>query len=265
MKLYRFWQLEKCRIFVDGEEKEVKIYGGSNLSLEDAARNARDKAEKITRKIEGDDEAFFDYEVEIREEILEEVRSDAVVTRNRYGARVLNVEKMLIMDIDQPQLSFGDIFRRRTPEQNKAKIFEMVRKLATTKYSALGFRVYETFQGARVIVLGRDFDPRESETIRMMKEFNCDPLYTMLCTRQACFRARLTPKPARMKMRGHKFVFPREGNDAKTEQWLAEYESAGQNFSVCKFIEEVGSSQFFDSVVRLHDDATGALRSLPLA
>jgi hypothetical protein len=266
MKIYRYWKIETSRIHIEGEEKEIKVYGGSNLSLEDASRNALAKIERIDRKIEGDQHVFDDYEVEIREEILEEVRSDAVITRNRYGASVLNVERMLIMDIDKPNFSLGDLFRKRDPQQDKTKIFEMVRKLASSsRYSALGFRIYETFQGARVIVLGRDFDARESETIRLMKEFNCDPLYTLLCEKQACYRARLTPKPRRLKLRGRKFVFPREGNDPETRQWLEDYAREGQRYSVCKFIEQVGAPHLSDDVVRLHDEMTGANVHLPLA
>ena len=120
-------------------------------------------------------------------------------------------------------------------------------------------------RGARVIVLGREFDPRDPATQGMMREFNSDGLYALLCAKQACFRARLTPKPRRMKMRGHKFTFPREGNDAETRQWVEEYERQGRNFSVCRFVEQVGASHPTDDVVRLHDDLTGALLHLPLA
>jgi hypothetical protein len=264
MKIYRYWKIETRRIDIEGESKEIKVYGGSNLSLEDASRNALAKIEKIGRKIGGERHVFDDYEAEIREEVLEEVRSDAVITRNRYGASVLNVERMLILDIDKPKFSFFDLLKRRNGDQDKNKIYEMVRKLAA-KYGNLAFRIYETSQGARVIVLGREFDPRDPATARMMKEFNCDPLYTLLCKKQGCFRARLTPKPYRIKLRGRKFVFPREGNDAETQQWLDEYARESRRFSVCKFIEQVGSNHLTDDVVRLHDEMTGAHTHLSLA
>jgi hypothetical protein len=177
---------------------------------------------------------------------------------------VLNVEKMLIMDIDKPRFSFGDLFKRNAA-QGKDKIYEMVRSLAAKKYRDYGFRIYETFQGARVIVLGREFDPRDSMTQGMMREFNCDPLYSLLCAKQSCFRARLTPKPRRMKMRGRKFVFPCEGNDPATQQWLDEYARESQRYSVCKFIEQAGTNHLSDDVVRLHDEMTGANMHLPLA
>jgi hypothetical protein len=148
----------------------------------------------------------------------------------------------------------------------KAKIFDMVRKLAVTpKYKEYGFRLYETYQGARVIVLEKDFDPRDRETKKMMDEFHCDPLYTFLCIKQGCYRARLTPKPSRMKMRGYKVKFPREGDDSEFKQWLAEYESNSRNFCVCRLIEQIGASRYLSSVVRLHDEMTGINVQQPLA
>jgi hypothetical protein len=128
-----------------------------------------------------------------------------------------------------------------------------------------GFRIYETFQGARVIVLGRDFDAKSAETQGMLREFNADALYALLCAKQNCFRARLTPKPARMKMKGIVVKYPRETEDAKFTQWLKEYEYQSRNFSVCKFIEQAGAGYSPTDTVRLHDELTGANVNLPLA
>jgi hypothetical protein len=260
MKIFKHWTIEKQTILIDGEKREITCYGGSNISVEDARRAALEKAEKVQRKIAGEKQLFEDYEVEIREEILQSIDDYAVITRNRYGAQVLNVEKLMILDIDKPKAAggLGGLFKKMKDKRSrKAEIFDMVRKLAAMKYSQYGFRIYETYQGARVIVLGRDFDPRDGETKKMMDEFNCDPLYTMLCVKQNCYRARLTPKPSRMRLRGYKVKYPREGDDNEFQSWVSEYESLSRNFSVCKFVEQVGASQSLPEVVRFHDDATG--------
>lgn len=186
-------------------------------------------------------------------------------SRKDDGASVLNTAKLLILDIDKPKSSFGDLFKKKDPQQDKTKIFDMVKKLgASSKYQGLGFRLYETAQGARVIVSGRDFDPRDSNTTNLMKEFNCDALYTLLCQKQSCFRARLTPKPARIKMRGYKVKFPRE-TDPALEEWIKNYERESQNFSVCKFIEQVGGNAFVSDVIHLHDELSKAYTNLRLA
>lgn len=258
MKIYKHWAIEKQRILIDGMEQIITCYGGSNISLEDARIRAKEKAEKVKRKIKGEKHLFDEYETEIREEILQIIDDRSAITRNRYGAQVLNAENLLILDIDKPKSSFGDLFKKKDAGQDKLRIFDMVKKLASTpKYQGYCFRLYETYQGARVIVLGRGFDPRDGETVKIMSEFNCDRLYMTLCQKQRCFRARLTPRPHRMKMQRYKVQFPREGDDPELRQWLADYERESRNFSVCRFVEQVGTSHHVNNVIRLHDEITG--------
>jgi hypothetical protein len=269
MKIYKYWVAEKQKILIDGNEQEITCYGGSNVSAAEARLRAREKAEKIERKIAGEKHLFDRYEAEIREELLRIIDDHSAITRNRYGAQVLNTEKMMILDIDKPKAAAGGglagLFKKKDARPPKEQIFEMVRNLATTKYREYAFRLYETYQGARVIVLGRDFDPRLDETKRLMQEFNCDPLYTMLCIKQGCYRARLTPKPYRMKLRGYKVRYPREGEESEFQRWLSEYESLSRDFSVCKLVEQIGTRQDMNDVVRLHDDMTGVGYALRLA
>ena len=257
MRLYKYWAVERQVFTIQGEQKVGKCYGGSNESVDDALQKAKAKFEKVKRKIAGDANAFKDYEVDIREEILEEISSDAVITRNRYGAKVLNVSALMILDIDKPKLAFGGLFAKKMDD--KSRIYEMVRKLAaSSKYSRYGFRIYETFQGARVIVLGKNFNPKDSGVTEMMAEFNCDPLYMILCSKQECFRARLTPKPKRMGLKSRPIPFPREADDPLLDQWLDEYDRKSGDFSVCKFIEQVGANLPANDIVRVHDELTGA-------
>jgi hypothetical protein len=266
MKLFKIWTSEKGKVIIDGEEKEVVCYGGSNASIEEARARAKEKIERLQRKINGDQRVVADYEVEIREEILQTIDDKSIITRNRYGAQVLNTENLMFLDIDKPKTSFGDLFKKKDPTQHKAKIFESIRKLASSpKYSALGFRIYETFQGARVIVLGKDFDMRDRETVAMMNEFYCDALYVAICRKQACFRARLTPKPYRMNMQAYKVQYPREADDRVFQNWLRDYKYQSRNYSSCKLIEKIGSSPFMPDAVKIHDEITGVNYNLPLA
>ena len=261
MKIYKYWTVEKQKTLINGEEQIITCYGGSNLSEDEARSRAKEKAEKIRRKIAGERHVFDRYEAEIREEILQMIDDHSAITRNRYGAQVLNTEHLMILDIDKPKSTdggLGGLFRKKDTRPPKEQIFEMVRNLAASaKYNEYGFRTYETFQGARVIVLGRSFDPRGSETKKIMQEFNCDPLYSTLCHKQGCFRARLTPKPYRMKMKPYKVHYPREDVDSEFQRWLAEYEGASRTFSVCRFIEQVGARQPLNEVVQIHDEITG--------
>lgn len=264
MKIYRFWVIETAKVNIDGQEKEIHCYGGSNISQDDAGAKAREKIEKVKRKIAGEPDVFETYEAEIREEIVRPLDPRTVITRNRYGAQILNVEDVMIMDIDKPRFSLMDLFRR--PQDGKARMIDMIRRLAAKpQYLGCGFRVYETHNGIRVIVLGRSFDPRSHETHKMMKEFNCDRLYMTMCRKQACFRARLTPKPSRMRLKAHKVRFPRNQEQENSfRKWLTGYENASRNFRTCKFIEQLGSG-FITDTVRLHDSIAGIDKDLKLA
>ena len=266
MKIFKYWIAEKSRAEIYGEMKDITTYGGSNNSMDDAARKAKEKMEKVKRKINGERRIFDEYEVEIREEILKVIDDKAIITRNRYGAQVLNAESLMFLDIDKPKTSFGSLFKKSNPQQDKENIYEMVRKLAGgSKYSGLNFRIYETFQGARVIVLGKDFNPLDNATFSMMKEFNCDALYTSICRKQNCFRARLTPKPRPLNLQTYKVKYHLETVHIQFENWLQNYDRESRNYNVCKFIGQVGTSHFIPEAVRLHDELTGATSHLPLA
>jgi len=93
IKIYKYWTTEKQKILIDGAEQEVTCYGGSNMSGEDAREKAREKAQKIQRKIAGEKHLFEDYAAEIRKELLQTIDDHSAITRNRYGARVLNVRR----------------------------------------------------------------------------------------------------------------------------------------------------------------------------
>jgi hypothetical protein len=174
------------------------------------------------------------------------------------------VEDVMMIDIDEPKFTLMDLFNKLTSKQ---KIIQMVQKLAQKPaYREYGFRIYETHKGIRVIVLGAKFDPTAPQTQAMMKEFNCDHLYRFLCAKQRCFRARLTPKASRMNLRGHRVKILRSPEQEMAfQQWLTGYETASLNYSVCKFVKQVGAAYLPSDVVQLHDEMVGIDRNLPLA
>src|SRR5512134_1454576 len=142
MKIYKHWVIEKQKIIIDGNEQEITCYGGSNISIEDARTKVREKAKKIERKIKGEKHLFDEYEAEIREEILQIIDDHSAITRNRYGASVLNIENLMILDIDKPKPTsggLGGLFKKKDPRNPKEQIFDTVRQLAATpKYQEYG-------------------------------------------------------------------------------------------------------------------------------
>jgi hypothetical protein len=102
--------------------------------------------------------------------------------------------------------------------------------------------------------------------------FDSDPAYVQLCELQACFRARVSGKPWRMKVRN---IRPRPGvwpvhpdRRALRKEWVAEYEAAAVNFAACRFIEELGTGPVHPrcaEVRRIHDEMSRAQSGLPIA
>lgn len=262
MRIPKYWKLEQITLDLPDGPTTINCWGGSSISEEDARQNAQEKGRKILNKINGSYQEFNDYESDIREEILQEISLDAVVTRNRYGSEVLNARTMMFLDIDYVRWSLMHIFNK--PDVKAAGIAR-IRKLAP-KYPKLSFRIYETYKGIRAIVRGNDHEAKSRAAQTMMKKFQCDGLYVFLCKKQNCYRARLTPKPFRMRTKKMRFQYPYDPKLIPTmERWVTEYNEKSKKYSTCRFIEEVGQCMADEDLVVFHDQKTRALENHPLA
>ena len=270
MRVFKYWTRIERSISIGGQPQKVHAFGGSNVSAQAAAVDAEQRLEAVRKRAAGEpvrDEET--YEVDIREEVLARIDERNVVTRNRYGAAVLNSAAVLFIDIDEPRPGFLDLFRPRPTGARKIeRIVEQVKKLvlAEPELRGLGVRLYATHSGVRAIVTGRDFEPRAEATARLMRRFNADRLYSQLCRRQGCFRARLTPKPFRMKCRTHKVIFPRTdaAQEAEHLAWVAEYDRMRGQFATCRLLCTIGHD-VRDPMVDWHDRETGATSGWKLA
>ena len=265
MKVYRFWARAPVEIRIAGKPATISPYGRSDVSVDDARRNAIERARSIERKIAGE-AALEDYTVDIREEIVLEIDTHNVVTRNRYGARVLNSDSVAIVDVDHHRAGFLEAlgFRKR---DNKAAIFEDLEKLARRpEYAQLGFRAYETAQGARVIVTGAYIDPASAQGAALFDRSHADRTFAKLCVKQKCYRARLSPKPHRIKQRRFSYRWPMEAAQLEeAKEWVREYEAASLEFATCRFVKTLGREHLVDPIVSMHDEETRARSRLPLA
>ena len=102
--------------------------------------------------------------------------------------------------------------------------------------------LYQTPAGARAIRLDRTMDPTSDESDQLMASFHSDCLYRQMCRKQACYRARLTPKPWRMgydRLRGS--VWPVEGEKlVRREDWVAGYDRLRSGWGACHWVEDLG-------------------------
>lgn len=256
MKIYKFWHKEVHEFQNKHNQLDkMTFYGGSNTSQEDAKKSALDKAQKYMEAFKKGDNPFWSYTTEIREEIIEEIDSKNIVTRNHYGALVLNSADTIILDIDQVKETFFESLMFWKKKSRKETLMNQIRK-ACDLFPKYGFRIYETKNGYRVFVTGINVSPKDQLVQKMFEAFNCDKLYHTLCNKQECYRARLTPKPDYLHCRRKKVRFPRsQQEEIVTTKWIDYYTEKSKDKAVCQFVKNIGQVQITD-IIKYHDTKT---------
>jgi hypothetical protein len=278
VKFYKYWAKGEATVS-DVHPWNVRAFGASDISIEEAQRRGQERAERVAAAVvNGRAPGAYEYdERPLREEVIEEIRDGdgvvAVITRNSYGSLVLNTDRVMFVDVDifSPALiSFGAALRnvwrslrgksaadRRLREEKLITGFDEVCRLQP----GLGFRIYRTSAGFRLLVTSSSFDPAAAETLTLLKAFGSDPLYIRLCKAQECFRARLSAKYWRCGARRPPSRFPWE--DAAKEQeyrvWENGYHRVANTFAVCELIGSRGAATIDDSVqviLETHDRLT---------
>lgn len=295
MKIARYWVRETV------QEKDSKgavhrgaAWGWSENSVEDARRRAKESATRaahwlatFARGAEPPRSRLYQYQLDRppREEIVQELKDAAgettgVITRNSYGALVLNTRDLMFVDVDFPPapLSIVRLLKRlfgrpaSLPDGDNGLV-NRVRTWCSAN-AGLGVRLYRTAAGMRVAVVGRTIAPNGDEAKRILAELDSDPLYRRLCETQECFRARFTPKPWRMRsvLRLHnppgRYPFPDAASERRYRDWEREYDQAAPQFATCQLIETYGTNEPHPQLaplLKLHDSLTGVERPRPLA
>ncbi|CAM3043429.1 hypothetical protein [Vibrio neptunius] len=268
MKFARYWAKKEFEnetgIFW---QKKLSVWGSSNESQEQAAINAENRRHLMTDFFSGHHERGDDYEYwtgVIKEEILLERQNKdgeplAIISRNGYGAAVLNTSNVVFGDIDVFAPSFVDRFLQLFGREKKDKSYYLALIEAYQKrYPDLAFRVYETHSGLRFILTNKLYAPRDKFVDTLFSDLNVDPLYVHLCKKQECFRARLTPKPWRIGMPRPASRFPRSEQSSINEfqQWLGKYNAASVKATSAKYITSFGEHrphQDVQTVIEIHD------------
>lgn len=280
MKIYRYWCEKFLTETVDGVEKKRRFRAGANESFE-AAEQA---AEQRLRRYNAFRSAILnhtelpektapqeDYANPICEELCHAINEKNLVTRNRYGALVLNSEELLFLDVDNVPYTFKERLKKfcgmAVPEDRERLQFRLEGLLHLPEFQGMGIRLYATAKGFRILLSLPGLETLRSPVMpELFRKFNTDPLYAALCRKQQCFRARLTPKPARIGMKTMiKFHFPyAEENKEAIAAYLAEYEKKSEEYAVCRLIAQLGK-RFNSPAIEYHDQMTGCERRLPLA
>lgn len=260
---------------------------GSDESLEAAKTQSQTALEdRIGRKQRG--EKLNEYPGKIRplrEEIIREIYSSsgertAVITRNRAGCLVLNTSRVMFIDLDfanqhspwkLPSLgslvqSLRSLFKPKAlkPDPHtEAGLLEKV--IAWQKANpSWSLRVYRTRAGFRLLVAHDVFDPTAEAIRQVMDDLGADRRYQHLCRVQACFRARLSPKPWRIKggrMTKPPVVFPysNPAEERQMQRWEQVYQSRIESFAVCRVLANLGANPVHpevEQILEIHDQYT---------
>lgn len=309
MQVRRYWASVEVREQIGRREIHTRVWGGSDQSEADALAEARRRAEATDwdRVLAGErtpsEPGNYSYlrganpEPLVDESLDERGGRAGAVTINRYGARVLNTASLAFVDVDTDEVPArvmkflnphapapaakrsGLLGKLRdalsgppepSPEEVRAAVAAAVRDWAAES-PGRGARMYRTAAGMRVLLLNPPMDPSADETRELMLRLGADPAYVSLCRVQESFRARLTPKPWRL--RGFDRLIPKINYetiaDDRTARWLDAYASASRGHAVCELLEEIGARAAPDPatgyLLRLHDEETGVGSGLPLA
>lgn len=217
-----------------------------------------------------------------REQVLEEIKSASgevigVITRNSYGCRVLNTERVMFVDIDLPEPRksggllkklFGkpDLSPANRPQEEAISRIESW----TRNHVEWGWRIYRTRSGLRLLATQGLVDADSDTAKGVFDALGADPLYRKLCSSQKCFRARLTPKPWRcgLHSRPERWPWLDTAQENRFRKWEVRYERASSDWATCDFVRHIGHPTIHPEVqtmLRLHDEPTRAGSHLRLA
>jgi len=287
---------------LNNDKADIYAWGYSDSSQEEALENANMRIDEIVKALSSELDKNFYYPLNVlREDILEEIEFEAdnraIISRNRYHAQILNTENMMFVDIDIPtwDIKSASFFQRlfgktKQVEENntqeiKKRYDNAIKKIEDylLNDSEMGFRVYRTFAGLRLIATHTIYDPKSEETQQVFDALGADPLYQKLCKAQDCFRARLTPKFWRMdkalgatprikykvtKEMLHKWTKEDELRVKEYEEWIKQYESEHHSHATCHFICHVGNPTILTDIeplIKLHDEITKSRSGKSLA
>jgi hypothetical protein len=253
MKISRYWHRETLQAQgPQGKPYELACWGGSDTGENDARANASARLAQLAERLRrGEELQHYEYaQHDIREELVEEIRGEdgsliGAITRNRYGALVLNAADVFIADIDVPANGGVGWLGRLLGKKPRDKAwFVAAVQACVSAHPDCHAVIYETHSGLRVFLTHQAFRPDDAGADKWLETLGSDPLYRRLCRAQQCFRARLTPKPWRCKLAAPPGRFPRDANSQLCfENWLQRYEAAAQNFSICHRLASVGNGR----------------------
>ncbi len=270
----------------DGTKQTFSAYGWSFESEADARERAEAHAKKVFEQVtSGEEPEAYEYlERPIREQIVDSVTHEgeeiAKITRNRYGALILNARTVCFADVDFPEVQpngwFDSLLLKLFSSRYQARRDELCERTVqriqnwADDHPERSFRLYRTRAGLRLLFTDTHYDPTSENTHALLEELGCDELYRKLTEKQECFRARLTPKPWRADAERPPAEYPFDNSQEEEEfqRWLETYQERSRSYATCSLLESRGTVPDRSSIRRivdLHDEYCCTDNGAPLA
>ncbi len=287
MQVYTFWaRATQNYAAANGQASRLVAYAGSDISLADAQTQAAELLQQRNASgwMEVDKGWPREYPVgsqPLREQLEQRILNGrgellAAITRNHYGSRVLNSVQVMFIDVDDLDLQsplrdttpfslIGFLKRLFNPPPPAPPLIpreQLDLRLAAwlQLYPSWNFRVYRTRLGFRLLVTHQPLAPASSEAQAVFAAMRADSNYVRLCLAQGCYRARLEPKPWRVRFRRPPHPFPYDTPEQAQQQqdWEQQYAAHSTGYSVCEWVGEYGSGETCAEarqLTELHDAA----------
>jgi hypothetical protein len=270
--------------------RAVTAVGWSFNSAAEAERHAVENSEKRAQLLVagGSSERARHYYVDrpMREPILRDFRDSAgqkvgIVTRNIYGALILNTARLCFIDVDLPERpptsSVVNLIKRffggsTPPVAEFVPETEALQRAEAwaNSHAPWLWRAYRTKAGLRFLAAHAPLEVDSRVVREAFEALGADPLYQKLCAGQKCFRARLTPKPWRCGYSSAHLNWPfvDAAAESRFEKWDAAYRERCLAWRTCAALPSIGSARpaaQFAELISYHDETSGVAGQLPLA
>jgi hypothetical protein len=271
---------------LEGKELTFTAWGWSFNGPAAAQDDAQSRARRIFDcLINGRQPSSYEYsDRPLREEIIHTMRQGdkdiAAITRNRYGALVLNTASVLFVDIDFPRIKPGGWLdaillsvsagrRKQRQAATQERTLQSVRDWSR-RHPDHAFRVYRTYAGLRLLFVDQRYDPSSDRVARILNELGSDPLYRTLTSKQECFRARLTAKPWRCgtSVPPSQYPWASEEDEGAYRAWEDRYMHTAEAYKACELVESYGDTaddSEINTVLKMHDEMACAGQEKRLA
>ena len=145
------------------------------------------------------------------------------------------------------------------PTDNDSPLLERFAEVGRTQ-PALGYRVYRTAGGFRLLVTSDTYDPKSDAAVELLKAFGSDPLYRTLQSAGMFSRSSVGQVLAVRRSRPpSRFPWASTEHEKQYRQWEDDYHRRANQFATCQLIGTFGKPGECEAarpIVETHDRLT---------